>query len=274
MVKGKGSTSARSTASCGRARGVRARLRAAGDQGERAVRRRLSAVHRARPAADREAGGRVRAESCDTIAHGCTGKGNDQVRIESTVIALDPDMKIIAPVRGWQMGREQEIAYAREHGIPVKGGTEPPYSIDDNLWGRSSEGGDRGPRGAAARRRLQPRDASGGRSGRARGRGGRLRARLPGVAQRRVAGARGAAGAGRRDRRPARRRDRGPHRGPDRRPEGARPLRGSGRGDRPDRTRSSRSSSGRSTRTTSSHLDDHGPTSSTPGSGTSRSCPT
>src|SRR5215208_2855624 len=79
---------------------------------------------------------------CDTIAHGCTGKGNDQVRIESTVIALNPNMKIIAPVRGWQMGREEEIAYAREHGIPVKGGTEtPPYSIDDNLWGRSSEGG-------------------------------------------------------------------------------------------------------------------------------------
>jgi argininosuccinate synthase len=51
-------------------------------------------------------------------------------------------MKIIAPVRGWQMGREEEVAYAREHGIPVKGGTETaPYSIDDNLWGRSSEGG-------------------------------------------------------------------------------------------------------------------------------------
>jgi argininosuccinate synthase len=84
----------------------------------------------------------ARESGCDTIAHGCTGKGNDQVRIESTVIALDPDMKIIAPVRGWQMGREEEIAYAREHGIPVKGGTEtPPYSIDDNLWGRSSEGG-------------------------------------------------------------------------------------------------------------------------------------
>src|SRR3954471_6956101 len=79
---------------------------------------------------------------CDTIAHGCTGKGNDQVRIESGVITLDPEMKIIAPVRGWQMGREEEIAYARENGIPVKGGTEsPPYSIDDNLWGRSSEGG-------------------------------------------------------------------------------------------------------------------------------------
>ena len=51
-------------------------------------------------------------------------------------------MKIVAPVRNWQMGREEEIAYAREHGIPVKGGTEaPPYSIDDNIWGRSSEGG-------------------------------------------------------------------------------------------------------------------------------------
>jgi argininosuccinate synthase len=84
----------------------------------------------------------ARSSGCDTIAHGCTGKGNDQVRIESTVIALAPEMKIIAPVRGWQMGREEEIAYAREHGIPVKGGTEsPPYSIDDNLWGRSSEGG-------------------------------------------------------------------------------------------------------------------------------------
>jgi argininosuccinate synthase len=84
----------------------------------------------------------ARKSGCDTIAHGCTGKGNDQVRIESTVIAFDPEMKIIAPVRGWRMGREEEIAYAREHGIPVKGGTETvPYSIDDNLWGRSSEGG-------------------------------------------------------------------------------------------------------------------------------------
>src|SRR6187399_2944610 len=84
----------------------------------------------------------ARRTGCDTVAHGCTGKGNDQVRIESTVIALDPELKIIAPVRGWQMGREEEIRYAREHGIPVKGGTEsPPYSIDDNLWGRSSEGG-------------------------------------------------------------------------------------------------------------------------------------
>src|SRR5918997_875094 len=79
---------------------------------------------------------------CDTIAHGCTGKGNDQVRIEATVAALAPGMGVLAPVREWEMGREEEIAYAREHGIPVKGGTEaPPYSIDDNIWGRSSEGG-------------------------------------------------------------------------------------------------------------------------------------
>jgi argininosuccinate synthase len=84
----------------------------------------------------------AREHGCDTVAHGCTGKGNDQVRIEATVVALDPQMKIIAPVRGWQMGREEEIAYAREHGIPIKGGTEaPPYSVDDNIWGRSSEGG-------------------------------------------------------------------------------------------------------------------------------------
>jgi argininosuccinate synthase len=85
---------------------------------------------------------KAREHECDTIAHGCTGKGNDQVRIEATVLALDPQMKIVAPVRGWQMGREEEVEYAREHGIPIKGGTEaPPYSVDDNIWGRSSEGG-------------------------------------------------------------------------------------------------------------------------------------
>src|SRR4051812_13563754 len=83
----------------------------------------------------------ARETGCDTIAHGCTGKGNDQVRIEATVATLAPELKVIAPVRSWQMGRDEEIAYARQHGIPVKGGTEQaPYSIDDNLWGRSSEG--------------------------------------------------------------------------------------------------------------------------------------
>jgi argininosuccinate synthase len=83
----------------------------------------------------------ARKTSCDTVAHGCTGKGNDQVRIEATIATLAPELKVIAPVRSWQMGREEEIAYAREHGIPIKGGAEAtPYSIDDNLWGRSSEG--------------------------------------------------------------------------------------------------------------------------------------
>jgi argininosuccinate synthase len=88
----------------------------------------------------------ARLAGCDTIAHGCTGKGNDQVRIEATVATLAPELKVIAPVRSWQMGREEEIAYAHEHGIPIKSNptqgseSEAPYSIDDNLWGRSSEG--------------------------------------------------------------------------------------------------------------------------------------
>src|ERR1700753_3862531 len=83
----------------------------------------------------------ARASGCDTIAHGFTGKGNDQVRIEATIATLAPELKVIAPVRSWQMGREEEIAYAREHGIPVKGGTEvAPYSIDEHRGGRSPEG--------------------------------------------------------------------------------------------------------------------------------------
>ena len=83
----------------------------------------------------------ARENGCDTIAHGCTGKGNDQVRLEATIATLAPELQVIAPVRAWRMGREEEIQYARERGIPVKGGTEVvPYSIDDNLWGRSSEG--------------------------------------------------------------------------------------------------------------------------------------
>ncbi|MCU0306957.1 MAG: argininosuccinate synthase [Thermoleophilia bacterium] len=83
----------------------------------------------------------AREHGADTIAHGCTGKGNDQVRIEATVATLAPELKVIAPVREWQMGRDEEIAYAKEHGIPVSSTVERPYSIDDNLWGRSSEGG-------------------------------------------------------------------------------------------------------------------------------------
>lgn len=95
----------------------------------------------ARPLIARIAVDAAREQGCDTIAHGCTGKGNDQVRIDATVAALGPELRVLAPVREWAMGRDEEIAYAREHRIPVSGGTEkPPYSIDDNLWGRSSEG--------------------------------------------------------------------------------------------------------------------------------------
>jgi argininosuccinate synthase len=96
----------------------------------------------ARPLIAKLAVEHARATGCDTIAHGCTGKGNDQVRIDGTVATLDSELKILAPVREWEMGREEEIAYAREHAIPIKGGSEAaaPYSIDDNLWGRSSEG--------------------------------------------------------------------------------------------------------------------------------------
>jgi len=96
----------------------------------------------ARPLIAKLAVEHARGAGCDTIAHGCTGKGNDQVRIDGTIATLDPELRVLAPVRGWEMGREEEIAYAREHRIAIKGGTEkPPYSIDDNLWGRSSEGG-------------------------------------------------------------------------------------------------------------------------------------
>src|SRR3989440_1755425 len=63
----------------------------------------------------------ARRSGCDTIAHGCTGKGNDQVRIEATVATLAPELEVIAPVRSWQMGRGEEVAYARERGIPVDG---------------------------------------------------------------------------------------------------------------------------------------------------------
>ena len=76
------------------------------------------------------------------IAHGCTGKGNDQVRFEVSVQALDPDLKVIAPVRVWDLHtRPQEIAFAEAHGIPVGAKKGKPYSIDDNLWGRAIECG-------------------------------------------------------------------------------------------------------------------------------------
>lgn len=75
------------------------------------------------------------------IAHGCTGKGNDQVRFEVAIKALDPNLKVIAPVREWGWSREEEIDYAKKHNIPVPIGKDSPYSIDQNLWGRSNECG-------------------------------------------------------------------------------------------------------------------------------------
>lgn len=84
----------------------------------------------------------AREESCDCIAHGCTGKGNDQVRIEGTILTLAPEMKIIAPVREWGMGRDEELEYAKTHNIPVKQTKDSPYSYDDNMWGVSAEGGE------------------------------------------------------------------------------------------------------------------------------------
>lgn len=76
------------------------------------------------------------------IAHGCTGKGNDQVRFETSIMALDPDIEIIAPVREWDMNsRPEEMAWAAAHGIDVPTTQASPYSIDDNLWGRAIECG-------------------------------------------------------------------------------------------------------------------------------------
>lgn len=76
------------------------------------------------------------------IAHGCTGKGNDQVRFEVGISSLDPDIEVLAPVREWELKtREQEMAYAEERGIPVPTTKDNPYSIDDNLWGRAIECG-------------------------------------------------------------------------------------------------------------------------------------
>lgn len=75
------------------------------------------------------------------VAHGCTGKGNDQVRFEVATAALDPELEIVAPMREWRMTREDEIAYAKERGIPVPVTVASPYSVDENLWGRSCECG-------------------------------------------------------------------------------------------------------------------------------------
>jgi argininosuccinate synthase len=83
----------------------------------------------------------ARREGATYVAHGCTGKGNDQVRFDVSIQALAPEMKIIAPVREWRMTRDDEIRYAQEHSIPVPVTAASPYSVDANLWGRSIEAG-------------------------------------------------------------------------------------------------------------------------------------
>ena len=80
-------------------------------------------------------------EDADAIAHGATGKGNDQVRFEAGIMSLDPDIKVLAPVRKWSMTRDKEIKYAEKHGIDLEADKESPYSTDENLWGKSSECG-------------------------------------------------------------------------------------------------------------------------------------
>jgi argininosuccinate synthase len=79
--------------------------------------------------------------SAVAVAHGCTGKGNDQVRFDVTFQTLAPNLKIIAPVREWKMTRDEEIEFAKKHGIPVMATAESPYSVDENIFGRSEEAG-------------------------------------------------------------------------------------------------------------------------------------
>jgi len=95
----------------------------------------------ARPLIARLVGEVAKREGAEAVAHGCTGKGNDQVRFDVSFGILYPDLKIVAPTREWNMTREQEIEYAAERGIPVPVAKEKPYSTDVNLWGRSAECG-------------------------------------------------------------------------------------------------------------------------------------
>lgn len=78
--------------------------------------------------------------NCKVVAHWCTGKWNDQVRFESYITTLNPNLKTIAPVREWSMGRDEQIQYAENHGIPVKQKKDKPYSYDENMWGNTGEG--------------------------------------------------------------------------------------------------------------------------------------
>ncbi len=83
----------------------------------------------------------ARQHNADAVAHGCTGKGNDQVRFEVSTRALAPDLEVLAPVRGWGLTREDSIEYAAKHGIPIRVRKDSPYSVDENLWGRTIECG-------------------------------------------------------------------------------------------------------------------------------------
>jgi argininosuccinate synthase len=83
----------------------------------------------------------ARAEGAYAVAHGCTGKGNDQVRIEVSAAALAPELKVIAPIRDWGMSREDEIEYARARDLPISS-SRSRFSVDENLWGRSAEAGE------------------------------------------------------------------------------------------------------------------------------------
>jgi len=95
----------------------------------------------ARPLIAKLVGEAALREKAEAVAHGATGKGNDQVRFEVTWSCLFPQLQQLAPIREWGMSREEEIAYAKQHGIPVPVDKESPYSYDTNLWGKSAEAG-------------------------------------------------------------------------------------------------------------------------------------
>jgi argininosuccinate synthase len=173
----------------------------------------------------------ARQSGCDTIAHGCTGKGNDQVRIESTIATLAPELKIIAPgplVGDGPRRGDRLRARARD---PGQGRRRVGAVLDRRQPLGALERGqvDRGPLARARGRRLPARHAARARARRARDRRADLRARPAGRRRRAADGPRRPARARRRAGHEARRRDRRPHRGPDRRPQGPRHLRGAGR---------------------------------------------
>ena len=126
----------------------------------------------------------AREEGAVAVAHGCTGKGNDQVRFDVAVGALAPELRVVAPVRDWDMGRPDELEYAARHGIEVAATRESPYSVDANLWGRSIETGHpRGSLGGTARRGVRM-DCASARACPEHRCGDRVRARCAGLARR------------------------------------------------------------------------------------------